>query len=119
MKEGFGFLQAKPPCSMSPVAMTPDELGPAWSDGRVALPLHVHRGSELFGRPAGSAMSYGFGELIAHAAATRDLCAGTVIGSGTVSNFDAAEVGSGCIAERQALDKIAGRVPTPYLRFGR
>lgn len=118
MKGGFGFLQAKPPCSMSPVAVTPDELGAAWSNGRVALPLHVYRGGEMFGRPEGGAMSCGFGELIAHAAATRDLCAGTVIGSGTVSNFDAAVVGSGCIAERRALDEIAGRTPTPFLRFG-
>ena len=118
MRAGFGFLQAKPPCSMSPVAVSPDELGGKWRDGRVCLPLHVYRGDELFGRPDGGAMSYGFGDLIAHAAATRELCAGTVLGSGTVSNFDAATVGSGCIAERQALDKIAGRTPTPYLRFG-
>lgn len=118
MKGGFGFLQAKPPCSMSPVAVTPDELGSEWHDGRVALPLHVYRGGELFGRPDGGAMSYGFGELVAHAAATRDVCAGTVIGSGTVSNFDAAAVGSGCIAERRALDRIAGRTLTPFLRFG-
>ena len=119
MKGGFGFLRAKPPSSMSAVAVTPDELGAAWRDGRVGLPLRVHRGDELFGRPDGAAMSYGFGDLIAHAAATRDLCAGTVIGSGTVSNFDAATVGSGCIAERRALDALeAGREPTPFLRFG-
>ncbi len=119
MKGGFGFLQAKPPSSQSPVAVTPDELGDAWRDGRVCLALHVCRGDERFGRPDGSAMTYGFGELIAHAALTRDLCAGTVIGSGTVANDVAADVGSGCIAERRALDRLSSRLPpTPYLRFG-
>jgi fumarylacetoacetate (FAA) hydrolase len=119
MKAGFGFLHAKPPSAMSAIAVTPDELGEAWRDGRIALPLHVHRNAELFGHPDGAAMSYGFGELIAHAAATRDLCAGTVLGSGTVSNFDAATVGSGCIAERKALDALdPARPATPYLRFG-
>jgi fumarylacetoacetate (FAA) hydrolase len=99
--------------------VTPDELGGAWHDGRVDLPMRIHRGDELFGRPEGGAMTYGFGTLIAHAAATRDLCAGTVIGSGTVSNFDAAAVGSGCVAERKALDTLAGRKDaTAYLRFG-
>jgi fumarylacetoacetate (FAA) hydrolase len=119
MKAGFGFLQAKPPSSMSAFAVTPDELGPAWHDGRVNLPLTVYRGETLFGAPLGGAMTYSFGDLIAHAAATRDLCAGTVIGSGTVSNFDAKTVGSGCIAERRALDALdTGRPATPYLRFG-
>lgn len=119
MKGGFGFLQAKPPSSLSAIAVTPDELGEAWRDGRVGLTLRVHRGEALFGAPEGVAMSYGFGQLIAHAAATRDLCAGTLIGSGTVSNFDAARVGSGCIAERKALDELdPGATPTPYLRFG-
>jgi fumarylacetoacetate (FAA) hydrolase len=119
MKGGFGFLQAKPPSSLSAFAVTPDELGDAWRDGRVGMNLRVHRGEALFGAPDGAAMSYGFGDLIAHAAATRDLCAGTVIGSGTVSNFDAERVGSGCIAERKALDELAPtRVATPYLRFG-
>lgn len=118
MRAGFGFLHAKPPSAMSAIAVTPDELGAGWRDGRVCLPLQVRRGDELFGQPLGDAMSYGFERLIEHAAATRDLCAGTVIGSGTVSNFNAATVGSGCIAERQALDTIAGREPTPYLRFG-
>ena len=119
MRGGFGFLHAKPPSAMSAIAVTPDELGEAWRDGRVALPMLVHRGEELFGRPDGAAMSYNFGELIAHACATRDLCAGTVVGSGTVSNYDADVVGSGCIAERRALDQlIPGKTPTPFLRFG-
>ena len=119
MRGGFGFLHAKPPSTLSAVAVTPDELGDAWQEGRVALTLEVHRGDVLFGRPSGAAMSYGFGQLISHAAATRDLCAGTVLGSGTVANFNADEVGSGCIAERVALDTVKpGTSPTPYLAFG-
>ena len=119
MRGGFGFLHAKPPSTLSAVAVTPDELGDRWRDGRVALPMRIYRDDALFGRPDGAAMSYGFGELIAHACLTRDLCAGTVLGSGTVSNFDAEVVGSGCIAERRALDQLTpGREPTPYLRFG-
>ena len=119
MVGGFGFLQAKPPSALSMVAVTPDEIGGAWRDGRIGLPLRVHRGVELFGEPVGSAMTYGFGELIAHAALTRDLCAGTVIGSGTVSNFDADLVGSGCVAERKALDQLnPNRPAASYLRFG-
>lgn len=118
MKGGFGFLQAKPPSALSGIAVTPDELGAAWTDGRVHLPVTVTRGDERFGTPHGSEMTYGFDRLIAHAAATRDLCAGTVIGSGTVSNTDAATVGSACIAERRGLDTIAGIEPVPFLNFG-
>ncbi|MFA6112359.1 MAG: fumarylacetoacetate hydrolase family protein [Sphingomonas sp.] len=118
MQGGFGFLHAKPPTTLSAFAATPDELGDAWSDGRVKLPLLIERNSQRFGEPDGSAMHFGFGDLIAHAAATRDLCAGTVIGSGTVSNYNAADVGSGCIAERRALDTLANRELTPYLAEG-
>ena len=119
MRGGFGFLQAKPPSALSAVAVTPDEIGEAWRDGRIGLKLRVHRGDAVFGEPHGAAMTYGFGDLIAHAAATRDLCAGTVIGSGTVSNFNAGEVGSGCIAERKALDQLDPAKPsTDFLRFG-
>lgn len=118
MKGGFGFLQAKPPSSLSGIAVTPDELGPAWAGGRVHLPVAVTRGDVCFGMPHGGEMTYGFDRLIAHAAATRDLCAGTVIGSGTVSNADAAAVGSACIAERRGLDAIAGTEPVPFLDFG-
>lgn len=118
MKSGFGFLQAKPPSSLSGIAVTPDELGPAWADGRVHLPVTVMRGEACFGRPHGGEITYGFDRLIAHAAATRDLCAGTIIGSGTVSNMDAAAVGSACIAERCGLDTIAGVEPAPFLDFG-
>lgn len=118
MKGGFGFLHAKPPSTLSAFAVTPDELGSDWRDGRVCLPLRVGRNGEAFGRPDGSAMHFGFGELIAHAARTRNLCAATVIGSGTVSNYDAATVGSGCIAERRALDALEDKTPTPYLGAG-
>ncbi|MDB5725416.1 MAG: hypothetical protein JWQ16_2170, partial [Novosphingobium sp.] len=118
MKGGFGFLHAKPPSTLSAFAITPDELGGNWRDGRVCLPLQVQRNGEAFGRPNGSAMHFGFGELIAHAATSRDLCAATVIGSGTVSNHDAEQVGSGCIAERRALDMIEGKPLTPYLQAG-
>jgi fumarylacetoacetate (FAA) hydrolase len=116
MRGGFGFLHAKPPSTLSAFAVTPDELGSEWRDGRIQLPLQVKRNGQPFGQPLGAAMHFGFGELIAHAARTRSLCAGTVIGSGTVSNHDADKVGSACIAERRALDAIAGRDLTPYLK---
>ncbi|MDB5708346.1 MAG: hypothetical protein JWL96_416 [Sphingomonas bacterium] len=116
MRGGFGFLHAKPPSTLSAFAVTPDELGADWHDERIQLPLGVSLNGALFGQPLGGAMHFGFGELIAHAARTRSLCAGTVIGSGTVSNHDADKVGSACIAERRALDAIAGRDLTPYLK---
>jgi fumarylacetoacetate (FAA) hydrolase len=116
MRGGFGFLHAKPPSTLSAFAVTPDELGANWHEGRVHLPLHVHLNGIPFGRPTGAAMHFGFGDLLAHAAMTRPLCPGTVIGSGTVSNFDAQTVGSACIAERRALDAIAGDELAAYLR---
>ncbi|MDB5673042.1 MAG: hypothetical protein JWM65_24 [Sphingomonas bacterium] len=116
MRGGFGFLHAKPPSTLSAFAVTPDEFGADWREGRIQLPLQVKLNGALFGQPVGAAMHFGFGELIAHAAKTRSLCAGTVIGSGTVSNYDADKVGSACIAERRALDAIAGRALTPYLQ---
>lgn len=119
MKTGFGFVQAKPACSMAPVAVTPDELGEAWRDGQVALPLDVRLNDEPFGRPIGDQMAFPFPRLIAHAARTRRLSAGTIIGSGTVSNDEAADVGSACIAERRALEIIAhGRPVTDFMQFG-
>jgi fumarylacetoacetate (FAA) hydrolase len=118
MKTGFGFLQAKPSTAFAPVAITPDELGSAWYDGRVHLPLDVRWNGEVFGRPHAGAMTYSFGELITHAARTRRLRAGTIVGSGTVSNDDADRAGSACISERRALDMIAGRPPTAFMRFG-
>ena len=118
MITGFGFLQAKPSSSFAPLALTPDELGEAWKDGRVHLPLQVQRNSEWFGHPHGAEMNFHFGELIAHAAFTRRLRAGTVIGSGTVSNVDRS-VGSACIAERRAVEMIEqGSALTGFMRFG-
>jgi len=118
MKTGFGWIQAKPACSVAPFAVTPDTLGGAWADGRVRLPLEVTVNDARFGAPLGDAMAFGFHELIAHAARTRDLPAGTIIGSGTVSNVDHERVGSTCLSERRAIDVIAGRAPTPFLSFG-
>ncbi|MCP1484662.1 fumarylacetoacetate (FAA) hydrolase [Pseudomonas fluorescens] len=118
MKTGFGFLQAKPTTSFAPVAVTPDELGEAWANGRVHLPLKVEWNGEWFGHPHGGAMHFGFHQLIAHAALTRKLSAGTLIGSGTVSNADRS-VGSACISERRAIEAIAEGAPrTGFMRFG-
>ena len=103
---GFGWMNAKPSTAFSPVAITPDELGLAWSAGRLSLPIEVRWNGELFGRPNGAQMSYSFYDLIEHAARTRKLCAGTIIGSGTVSNAEYAEVGSACIAQRRAIEMI-------------
>lgn len=119
MKAGFGMLQCKPRCSMAPVAVTPDELGNAWQGSRVDLALKVSVNGNHFGHPNGYAMSVDFHELIAHAAYSRDLPAGTVIGSGTVSNVDFREVGSACIAERRAVEIVdTGQALTPFLCFG-
>lgn len=118
MKTGFGFLQAKPATSFAPVAVTPDELGEAWREGRVHLPLQVEWNGDWFGSPHGGAMHFGFHQLIAYAALTRRLSAGTLIGSGTVSNADPS-VGSACIAERRAIETIASGAPrTAFMRFG-
>jgi len=119
MKTGFGWVQAKPACSMAPFAATPDELGDAWRDGRVHGRMRVELNGERFGDvESGEEMAFGFHELVAHAARTRDLVAGTIIGSGTISSRHYAEMGSTCISERRAIDIVAGREPTPFLRFG-
>ncbi len=119
MKTGFGWVQAKPACSVAPFAITPEALGDCWRDGRVCLPLTVEINGAWFGNPVGDEMAYGFHELIAHAARTRDLPAGTIIGSGTVSNVDHARVGSTCLSERRAIEMIEGGAPrTPFLSFG-
>jgi fumarylacetoacetate (FAA) hydrolase len=119
MKTGFGWIQAKPACSAAPFAVTPDELGDAWRDGRVCLPLTVEVDGAWFGSPNGAAMGYGFHELIAHAARSRSLPAGTIIGSGTVSNAEHETVGSTCLSERRAIEMIAhGSPKTPFLSFG-
>lgn len=119
MKTGFGWVQAKPASAMAPVAVTPDELGRAWRDHRVDLPLAVDWNGARFGRAEGHAMTYGFDELVAHAARTRELVAGTVLGSGTVSNPDFRKVGSSCIAERRAIEMLDQGAPqTGFMRFG-
>ncbi len=117
--KGFGFLQAKPASSFSPVAVTPDALGDAWREGRVHLPLYTFYNGELFGKPnAGQDMTFNFPQLIAHAARTRHLSAGTIIGSGTVSNKDRT-VGSSCIVEQRTIEKLeAGESTTPFMKFG-
>lgn len=119
MKTGFGWVQAKPACSVAPVAVTPDELGDAWRDARVDLPLNVELNGKTFGAAEGYPMAYGFDNLVAHAARTRDLVAGTIIGSGTVSNDNFREVGSSCIAERRGIELFdTGKPQTPYMAFG-
>jgi fumarylacetoacetate (FAA) hydrolase len=118
MKRGFGFLQAKPSTGFAPCAVTPDELGAHWRDGRVCLPLRVEVNGERLGEPNGAEMSFHFGQIIAHAARTRRLTAGTIVGSGTVSNADRA-AGSACLAEARVIEKIDTGAPvTPFLRFG-
>jgi fumarylacetoacetate (FAA) hydrolase len=130
LAKGFGFLQSKPSSACSPVAVTPEELGSAWKDGKLHLPLLAQINGKPFGKPqAGVDMTFDFGELIAHAAKTRPLVAGSVVGSGTVSNRDAdggpgrpiAEGGLGyaCIAEQRMVETIReGAARTPFLRFG-
>lgn len=119
MKTGFGWLQAKPPCSMAPFAVTPDELGDAWEDFQPNMYLTVHWNGEEFGNAHGKAMDYGFDALVAHAARTRELVAGTVIGSGTVSNENFREVGSSCIAERRGIEVVdTGSPKTEFMKFG-
>jgi len=115
----FGFLQGKPRSALSPVFVTPDELGDAWQDGKVHLPLVTHYNGELFGKPeCGEDMQFNFYELIAHAAKTRPLGAGTIVGSGTIANVDMAR-GSSCLAERRVLEVIEhGEAKTPFMSFG-
>jgi fumarylacetoacetate (FAA) hydrolase len=119
LAKGFGFFQSKPSSSFSPVAVTLDELGSAWDGAKLHLPLRVWLNGKWFGHPnAGTDMNFDFGRLIAHAARTRPLGAGTIVGSGTVSNRDPA-VGSCCLAEIRMIETIASGKPiTPFLKFG-
>jgi fumarylacetoacetate (FAA) hydrolase len=119
MKTGFGWVQAKPACSVAPFAVTPDVLGDAWREGRVHLPLSVDWNGKRFGDALGGVMEFGFHDLVAHAASTRSLCAGTIIGSGTVSNSNFREIGSSCIAERRGIEMLdEGKPRTEFMRFG-
>lgn len=119
LAKGLGFVHGKPASSFSPVAVTPDELGAAWDGARLHLPLLTQLNGEVFGAPdAGTDMTFGFPELVSHAARTRGLGAGTIIGSGTVSNGDASR-GASCIVERRTRESLERGAPlTPYLRFG-
>ncbi|MBU3022264.1 fumarylacetoacetate hydrolase family protein [Aestuariibacter sp. A3R04] len=129
LAKGFGFFQSKPATSFSPVAVTPDELGSAWAHCKVNLPLHSVYNGTLFGKPhAGTDMTFNFAQLIAHAAKSRNLGAGTIIGSGTVSNkqgtdfgadVKAGGVGYSCIAEIRMIETIRdGKPYTPFMQFG-
>ena len=129
LAKGFGFLQSKPASAFSPVAVTPDELGPAWQDAKVHLPLEVRLNGELFGQPnAGADMSFNFAQLVAHLAKTRELEAGSIIGSGTVSNKQGSLSGSSvanggvgycCLAELRMYETIeTGKPATPFMHFG-
>jgi fumarylacetoacetate (FAA) hydrolase len=119
MMRMFGFIEGKPATTMAPLVVTPDELGDGWRDGRISLALSVELNGTRFGDVPASQMDYSFGELIAYAARTRNLAAGTVIGSGTVSNTSYAELGSACIAERRGIEIIdTGAATTPYLSEG-
>jgi fumarylacetoacetate (FAA) hydrolase len=129
LEKGFGFFQSKPASAFSPVAVTPDELGAAWADSRLHLPLLVTLNGQPFGRPdAGEDMSFSFAQLVAHASRTRELGAGSIIGSGTVSNKQGSLHGSSianggvgycCLAELRMYETIEQGAPqTPFLRFG-
>ncbi|MCR9278775.1 MAG: fumarylacetoacetate hydrolase family protein [Pseudomonadaceae bacterium] len=129
LEKGFGFFQSKPASAFAPVAVTPDELGTHWRDSRVHLPLRTHYNGELFGYPdAGDDMTFSFAQLIAHAARTRNLGAGAVIGSGTVSSKQGTDYGTSvgeggrgysCIAELRMIETIRdGQPTTPFMRFG-
>jgi fumarylacetoacetate (FAA) hydrolase len=119
LAKGFGFYQSKPATGFSPVALTPEELGDAWDGGKVNLPLVSSINGERLGQPnAGVDMTFDFPRLIAHATLTRRLRAGSIVGSGTVSNTDRS-TGSSCLAEKRSLEQIAeGRPRTPFLKFG-
>jgi fumarylacetoacetate (FAA) hydrolase len=119
LAKGFGFLQSKPRSALSPVFVTPDELGEAWRDSKVHLPLLTHINGEWFGAPeAGVDMQFDFAQLIAHAARTRPLSAGTLVGSGTVANEDTS-LGASCFAEKRTVEALEHGAPkTPFMKFG-
>ena len=119
LTKGFGFLQSKPRSALSPVFVTPDELGAAWQDCKLHLPLLTHYNGAWFGAPeAGVDMQFNFAQLIAHAAKTRPLSAGTIVGSGTVANEDTS-LGASCFAEKRTVEALRdGKPSTPFMRFG-
>ena len=119
LAKGFGFLQSKPRSALSPVFVTPDELGAAWQGNKVHLAMLTHINGEWFGAPeAGVDMQFDFAQLVAHAAKTRPLSAGTIVGSGTVANEDTA-LGASCFAERRTVETLRdGKPSTPFMAFG-
>lgn len=119
LAKGFGFLQSKPRSALSPVLVTPDELGEHWQDCKLSLPLHSTLNGAFFGEPeAGEDMQFDFAQLVAHAAKTRPLTAGTIVGSGTIANQDTAK-GASCLAEIRMLEIIAdGKPSTEFMKFG-
>ncbi len=119
LAKGFGFLQSKPRSALSPVFVTPDELGDAWRDSKVHRPLLTHINGEWFGAPeAGVDMQFSFAQLVAHVAKTRPLSAGTIVGSGTVANEDTS-LGASCFAEKRTVETLElGKPVTPFMRFG-
>ena len=120
LEKGFGFFNSKPPSAFSPVAVTPDELSENWRGGKLHLPILSTLNGKKFGHPdAGADMQFDFSALIAHAAKTRPLGAGAIIGSGTVSNTNYKDVGSSCLAEVRMIEKIEqGDFKTPFMKFG-
>ena len=119
LAKGFGFLQSKPRSALSPVFVTPDELGEAWQGNKLHLPLLTHINGEWFGAPeAGEDMQFDFAQLVAHAAKTRPLGAGTIVGSGTIANQDTSR-GASCFAERRVVETLRdGKPSTPFMAFG-
>lgn len=118
LAQGFGFFQSKPASSLSPFAVTADELGSGYQNGRINFPLTVNYNGEFFGKANAGAMHFHFGQLIAHAAKTRNLAAGSIIGSGTVSNEDP-KAGSSCLAEKRMIEQIeTGTIKTPFMKAG-
>ena len=119
LAKGFGFLQSKPRSALSPVFVTPDELGDAWTDSKLHLPLLTHINGAWFGAPeAGVDMQFNFAQLIAHAAKTRPLSAGTIVGSGTIANEDTSK-GASCFAEKRIVETLeTGAAKTPFMSFG-
>ncbi|MBI0395419.1 fumarylacetoacetate hydrolase family protein [Acinetobacter bereziniae] len=119
IKMGFGFIQAKTATIFAPVAVTPDELGKAWEDEKIALNIEVKRNNEWFGAPNGKEMDYSFSDLISHLIYNRTIKAGTIIGSGTVSNKDVRHTGSACLAEKIALEIIEhGAAKSEFIQYG-
>ena len=119
LAKGFGFLQSKPRSTLSPVFVTPDELGEAWRDNKLHLPLLTHVNGDWFGAPeAGIDMQFDFSQLVAHAAKTRPLSAGTIVGSGTIANEDTSR-GASCFAEQRTVEALEHGAPkTPFMSFG-